>query len=114
MLHVVSNLDHRDGPEGLLGPHRGVARGRDQNARADGAALLHGLERKARALGDRFTGDAHHPVGLGARDHGAQVGGGVLGGAHLERLGGGHEQVEEGLQHRALHDHPLGRHALLA
>ena len=77
-------------------------------------AAARGLEHESRALGDRVRDHLLDAVGCGGAHHRSDIGCGILGIADLELPGGGHEQLEEAVEDRPLHDHALRRDALLA
>ena len=90
----------------------GGACGHDRGPQ-DGAPALR-LEHELGALGDGIRDHAFHAVGGRAAHHRADIDRGILGVAHLELLRGGHEQLEEAVEHGLLDDHALRRDALLS
>ena len=109
----VDRLHHHHRAERLLAHQPRVRRRFRDDRRAEDAAVALGLAHELRALGDRIRHHRLDPVGGGAAHHRADVDRVVLGIADLELVGGGDEQLEEFLVHRALDDHALRRDALL-
>src|SRR5262245_4558710 len=104
--------DHR--AECLLAHETRLVRRVGHDRGAENGAAARRLEHESRAFGDRVRDHLLDAVGRGGAHHRPDIGCGILGVADLELPGGGHEQLEEAVEHRLLHDHALRRDALLA